>query len=65
MITEREQKWIDALKAVRSGTGEAPLEGKKLQELVMTVQVLLPLWDNILPVIVADIVNAVKKAQQS
>lgn len=63
MITAREQKWIDALKAVRAGTGEGELEGKKLTELVMTVQVLLPLWDSLMPIIVEDVVNAVKKAQ--
>ena len=62
MITEREQLYIDSLRSVRKLTGGGEVFGKELAELVSAVQVLLPVWDTLMPLLVADIVAAVKKA---
>lgn len=59
-VTEREQQWIDAVSNIRTAVGD-PLPTKQKRELIHAVQLLLPVWDEIMPLIVSDIVKAVKK----
>lgn len=61
--TDREQKYISACVAVKKVSGEE-MKPADLDQLTTAVHILLPAWDAILPLIVADIINAVKAANK-
>ena len=64
MSTERHQKFIETLITANNLAGE-PITAARHEELEEAVNFLLPLWDEIMPLIVSDVVKAVKKELQN
>lgn len=58
----REEKYLMAVQGALVAAGEDQLEGSDLEKCKKAIHALLPIWDMILPLIVGDIVKAVKDA---
>lgn len=61
-MSDREQKYLAAIQAARIAADEKQFEGQQLEKVTKAIKDLLPIWDVVLPLVVRDIVKAVKEA---